>query len=202
MVHIVPPPPAIVAEPVPVSNSLCPTTAPPSPKSRSLTPPIKRTLVVASSRTVRFGIEYPLVVAASCCPDAGGGLLGSAGTFRTDGAARRIFSTIATSSHAPQTVYTGTLSLSSPVSSLGNSERPKNESDEPTPFGGDASRSRIICGVVEGASSCERKAGGMRDEYCTRWRSVRSEMDGSEAGSAYTSSQMRVGWKCERWDGP
>ena len=110
--------------------------------------------MVASSSTVRFGIEYPLVIVGGCWAlEPGAGWLGSNGTESTLGAASRIFSTIATSSHAPQTVYTGTLSLSSPVSSFGNSDSPKNDADGPVPFGGDARRSRICCGVVEGARS-------------------------------------------------
>lgn len=108
---MVPFPPAIVAVPIPLSNNLCRTTAPPNPNNLNRTPPIKRTRVVASSRTAKLGIAY----SSAPCPSPPRG--------RAE--ATRSFSIKPTSSHAPQTVYTGTESLSSPDKRAGNSERAK-----------------------------------------------------------------------------
>lgn len=131
VVHMVPCPPAIVAVPWPLSNNLCGTTAPPSPNNRSRTPPTSKQRVVASSNTVKLGIEYEYGVEGmlegrvAVEGARGTGFEGSEGTDWGEAGASRIFSRTATSSQAPQTVYTGTLKRRSPLKRRGNSLSPK-----------------------------------------------------------------------------
>ena len=119
---MVPFPPAIVAFPSPLSKSLWDTNDPPRPKRRSLTPPTTRHLVTPSDRTVRLWIAYSFGDVEGVEDEEGAPLEVVTGVV----GASLILSKMAMSSHAPHTVYTGTISLISPLRSLGNSDRIKS----------------------------------------------------------------------------